>query len=138
MKQEMNDEHKLPSTLESNLRYLLKTNDLAKKDWAELLEIINIRLNNTGLKYNNEIPIKRPKNFYKIDDKEILKTRVRISSSKRFLKEFASKVKLEDYKELIEKKIKNSSDEGVYQKKLSALYKNYEQKLQGTELIKFY
>ena len=138
MKQESNYSQKLPSTLESNLRYLLKTNDLAKKDWAELLEIINIRLNNKGLEYNNEIPIKRPKNFYKIDDKEILKTRVRISSSKRFLKEFASKVKLEDYKELIEKKIKNSSDEGVYQKKLSALYKNYEQKLQGTELIKFY
>ena len=41
-------------------------------------------------------------------------------------------------KAIIEKKIKNSSDEGVYQKKLSALYKNYEQKLQGTELIKFY
>ena len=58
---------KLPSTLESNLKYLLKHNDLSQKDWFEFLEIINTRLNDRNLEYKSNIPVKRPKNFYKIE-----------------------------------------------------------------------
>lgn len=129
---------KLPSTLESNLKYLLKHNDLSQKDWFEFLKIIDTRLNDRNLEYKSNIPVKRPKNFYKIEDKEILKTRVRISSAKRYLKEFASKIKLEDYKELVEIKINNSEITGNYQKKLDKIYENYEKKFKGTNLIKFY